>query len=143
MTHDQLVNRAGSWLHARCGFVIKDYHSFAAEFPDALGFRKNTSILVECKVSRNDFRQDQKKERRHVTKCLGTYRYYMTPAGLLKPEEVPEGWGLLVVRGRSVLELKRAPKHEEPEVKVAEYAILYSLLRRAELRGYVAALQSR
>jgi hypothetical protein len=32
------------------------------------------------------------------TEGLGAYRFYLAPSGLLDPEELPEGWGLLELR---------------------------------------------
>ena len=41
----------------------------------------------------------------------GQIRYYMVPAGLVRVEEVQEGWGLVEVRGRTVKVLLE-PKYE-------------------------------
>ncbi len=71
------------------------------ELPDAIGWKRGWSILVECKVSRGDFLRDKHKVARQRV-GMGQSRYFMTPKGLLKPEELPPGWGLLEVCGRVV-----------------------------------------
>lgn len=84
------------------------------EIPDAIGWlRSGVSLLVECKASRGDFLSDAVKPSRRSAKSaglavpepvvkgprktegLGAYRFYFAPSGLLAPEELPEGWGLL------------------------------------------------
>ncbi len=100
MTHDDLVKRARRWLTstARCRFVLTEMRSvYAYEEPDAIGWRGTVSIVIECKTSRSDFMADKKKGAAKASKRLGAFRLYMTPPGLLKPEETPEGWGLLEV----------------------------------------------
>jgi hypothetical protein len=65
------------------------------EEPDAIGWGAcSRSILVECKASRADFFADKKKNRAGV----GLEKWYMTPRGLVKPCEVPDGWGLVEYR---------------------------------------------
>jgi len=73
------------------------------ECPDAIGFRagwNDGSVLVECKVSRSDFLADKSKPHRQPGCGMGTWRYYMAPAGLLKVSDLPERWGLLEVNAR-------------------------------------------
>lgn len=108
MTHHELVCRACRWLKSR-GCVVRCWrrNTNCHEQPDALGFRRNGwSYLVECKVSRSDFFADRGKSHRLIG--VGSLRYYLTPAGLVRPEELPPGWGLLEVRGRSVVTVKIA-----------------------------------
>lgn len=105
MKHSDLVKRAASWLRntANCGVVLSELATHAGQEPDAIGFRTEGSFLIECKTSRSDFRRDQKKDwMRAEDLSVGTWRYYMTPPGLLKPSELPAKWGLLEVHGRSV-----------------------------------------
>ena len=59
----------------------------------------------------------------------------MAPIGLLRPEEMPEGWGLLQVRNRKV-EVTRA---SEKDLRTAlgfryEMNLLLASLRRVEVR---------
>ncbi len=92
------------------------------EIPDAIGWlRSGVSLLIECKASRGDFLSDAVKPSRRSgkvgvpgspaptapepeikpprkTEGLGAYRFYLAPSGLLAPDEIPEGWGLLELR---------------------------------------------
>ncbi|EKF7417516.1 TPA: hypothetical protein MXR76_002063 [Pseudomonas aeruginosa] len=81
--------------------------------PDAIGFRAVTAetetVLVEVKVSRGDFLADARKPHRAVGNGVGLFRYYMCPAGLISPDEVPERWGLLWVDQRGRIEPKLGP----------------------------------
>lgn len=115
MTHAELVDRAVRWLKGakRCRVVWTQATILTSEQPDAIGWvTGGWSILVECKASRADFFRDQNKwHRRGVG--MGNRRWYLTPAGLVKPEEVPEGWGLLECGPRGVRIVKEAPRRDE------------------------------
>ena len=106
MTHDELCDRAVRWLSKtrRCRIVLREVVSYAVEIPDAIGWRASTgwSYLVECKVSRADFLRDAKKYGRNPHWSIGQFRYYMTPLGLLRAGDLPDGWGLLEVHGNGV-----------------------------------------
>ncbi len=107
MKHKELVDRAERWLRNsfNCGVVLTELVAYttSGETPDAIGWVWNKSILVECKTSRSDFFADQKKRsRRPGFQALGYWRFYLTPPGLIKAEEVPEGWGLYEIHGRTI-----------------------------------------
>jgi hypothetical protein len=120
----------------------------SGEFPDVLCYQKDKTVLYEIKVSRSDFLADQKKECRTKWKNrngyffqiggkqelywqvlapdimfiekphLGKYRYYVCPSGLIKPEEVPNGWGLYWYKNGKFYQKKESFKfvrniHEE------------------------------
>jgi hypothetical protein len=117
MTHAELVARAEAWLrnHMRCRVVLCERSSAAGETPDAIGWRGSSySILVECKVSRSDFRADLQKPWRRYWAGMGCERYYMAPPGLLKPHEVPGGWGLLEVWPKTVRVARKAQNRVVP-----------------------------
>lgn len=113
MTHADLCALAVKWLKRQnsaggpgCHVAISECRSgWTGEIPDAIGFRaaghKQTdgSIVVECKTSRSDFLADRKKAHR-LEGGLGNWRYFMAPAGLIRADEVPLGWGLLEVNSR-------------------------------------------
>ena len=102
MTHDELVGHAKRWLKSiNCRALISELASAAEEEPDAIGWRSGVSILVECKASRSDFLADKKKKWRiKPSKGMGSWRFFMCEAGLIKPEELPEKWGLVYVIGK-------------------------------------------
>ena len=155
MTHAELVVLAERWLkNAGCGVVFAELKACvpSGEIADAVGWKDGgaTSMLIECKTSRSDFRADAKKAaRKPGTPALGRWRYYLTPRGLLKPEELPPRWGLLetdgarvyVVRGWSPKEGRKgrqAWKHVACEE--SERGLLYSALRRIYLRGLLPTI---
>lgn len=104
MTHDDIAEWCASRLN---GMGYK--HSFAnmtsashGEQPDVLGITSyGKSILVEVKVSRSDFRADFKKPWRKDGAGIGDVRVYLVPEGLVNVDEVPYGWQLWEIYGKS------------------------------------------
>lgn len=111
MNHRELCDVAVSWLKRSnahgCQVALSEIKSgWSGEVPDAIGFHsmgnvQDGSVVVEVKVSRSDFLADFKKPHRSGdTTGIGLYRYYMCTEGLIKPDELPERWGLLYVNSR-------------------------------------------
>lgn len=134
-SHRELVKRAGAWLRNRknCGVVMEELATQNNETPDALGFYgAGGSILVECKCSRADYLADKAKIFRRCEEMgMGDARYFATPKGLVKPDELPEGWGLLEVGEHKIREIKEATN--KPANKRAEVKMLMSAIRRLEI----------
>jgi len=131
MSHNELCARAAVWLAGtmRCGVVLTELATAAMEIPDAIGWRGAHSILVECKTSRADFRADRHKcSRRRHGGGLGRERWYFTESGLLKPEEIPDGWGLAELRKGRIYRVVHAPPAEVN--MMLETLFLVSALRR-------------
>lgn len=148
MTHADLVDQAERWLWRQgCGIVLKEFRTLGTlEIPDAIGWRTDASILIECKVSRSDFHADARKPfRADPARGIGDWRFYLTPPGLLAPEDLPDGWGLLEAKGSRVYrvhggwkgntEIWRRPNRGNRE---AEMWLMYSALRRLTLRGHLS-----
>ena len=147
MTHDELVRRAGRWLLQTCGcaFALTELtaNTSTGETPDAIGWKGGISILVECKVSRSDFLSDKKKTfRQRPEQGMGRHRYYMTTPGIIKPEDVPERWGLLYcydnIVKRVVAPVKGNSNYWPGLFEIsrqAEIDLLCSALRRVHIRG--------
>lgn len=134
MTHNALVRRMALWVqnNRRYPVVVNELATRVSETPDVLGFSGAASLLVECKVSRSDFLADREKLfRRHAEKGMGDLRYFAAPAGIIKPDDLPEHWGLLEVRERQVREIVEATL--QPASKKNEVALLVSVLRRLQL----------
>jgi hypothetical protein len=112
--HSTLVSRIGNWLPVTnkfsCVAVMMERGGYCGggESPDVFGVdAKGISYLIECKISRSDFLSDQKKPWRLLPESsLGKYRYYAAPAGLLDPDEMPAGWGLLEVTKTQIWTVK-------------------------------------
>jgi len=129
-THRDLVNKARKWLWTKgCAVVITEMVSAGGQEPDAIGFFPNYSILVECKASRADFLNDKKKYHQRLDKSMGDKRYYLTPKGLIHPDELPMYWGLLEPSGRG-LEVLRDAAWSFPKSSKAEISLLISAMRR-------------
>lgn len=127
--HSDLVAMAAAWLLKKYPVVITDMVSGARETPDAIGIRGYDSTLIECKASRADFLRDAAKPHRQGDAGMGCLRYYLTTLGMIKPAELPEGWGLLESNGRGRIRTVVQPERRKPDHR-EEGAILVSLIRR-------------
>ena len=139
MTHAQIVNLAVAWLRSyRCGVVLSEQACASGEMPDAIGWKgKCRSVVVECKVSRADFLADRGKPFRQNSEiALGCERFYMAPAGLIAPPELPAGWGLLECAGRKVEITVKPPRRSLRTAAGMEHEmnLLLASLRRVEIR---------
>jgi hypothetical protein len=139
-THKEGVRRIAAWLGGtkRMAVVMAERVTTAcSETPDAIAWgSRGESILVEVKVSRADFHADKAKSfRRYEEDGVGVHRYFAAPAGVLKPEDMPEGWGLLAIHQYQIRELV-APA-AKPANRVNEVAMLVSAIRRLELAATV------
>jgi hypothetical protein len=141
MTHAALVELAVQWLRRcyHCGIILSEQSCASGEQPDVIGWKKKCrSVLVECKLSRSDFLADREKPfRRDPSLGMGSERFYMTPSGLLRPEDLPAGWGLLEVRNRQVQVAVRCKPRSDlrsPEGLRNELNLLLASLARVELR---------
>jgi hypothetical protein len=138
MTHAQLVDRAVRWLRSyRCGVVLSEQACVSGEMPDALGWKQAChSVLVECKVTRADFLADRAKPfRTKPEKGVGSERFYLTPASLVKREELPAGWGLLEIRRGRIEMLHASAKNLRTATGFRyEMNLLLASLRRVEVR---------
>ena len=154
MTHTELTLRAEKWLcdTVGCGVVFRELVActLSGESPDALGFRHSTSVLVECKASMSDFYKDKQKRFRRIPETgMGRTRYFMCPPNLIKPEQLPEKWGLLWVYPKKVLKLVGPESAKFPGIDWnhdicfrSEMAMMYSAVRRLKLRGYLPEIYS-
>jgi hypothetical protein len=138
MTHAQLVEKAVNWLRScGCGVVLSEQACVSGEMPDAIGWRKAChSVLVECKVTRSDFLADRTKPFRvKPEKGVGSERFYLAPAGLLRREELLQGWGLLEIHsGRIEVTHPSAMNLRSAIGFRYEMTLLLASLRRVEIR---------
>ena len=142
-THKELVDRAFLYLKNTDNHtvVFRERKGSTLENPDAIGFNSGFSTLIECKTSRGDFLADSKKSfRSNSEQGMGFRRYYMAPAGLLNPKEMPEGWGLLEVHEKpkrkgwsgKVVQAKDSTDFYKRNLQ-AEVSYLVSAIRRIEI----------
>jgi hypothetical protein len=138
MTHALLVRKAVEWLRRyRCGVVLSEQACISGEMPDAIGWKRAChSVLVECKISRTDFLADRIKPFRQQPKLgVGSERFYLAPRGLIRLDELPQGWGLLEYHNRAVQMFKASRKNlRSDEGFRCEMNLLLASLRRVEIR---------
>ena len=138
MNHSQLVERAVRWLRQyRCGVVLSEQACVSGEMPDAIGWKRAChSVLVECKVTRADFLADRAKPfRTKPEQGVGSERFYLTPRGLVRCEELPDGWGLLELRYREIAMVQASSKNLRSATGFRyEMNLLLASLRRVEVR---------
>lgn len=152
-THQDLVELAHRWLlgAGRCEFAFAEVGvPNCPEMPDAIGYMGNAfTVLVECKTSRADFFADAKKPFRKMPSLgLGGFRYFLVPAGLVKPDELPAKWGLIYAypsgQTRGVVhpllmahDKRKAFLFGQDERNTgAELRLLLAALRRVHLKGF-------
>jgi hypothetical protein len=138
MTHAQLVSKAVSWLRRyRCGVILSEQACVSGEMPDAIGWKRAChSVLVECKVTRADFLADRAKPfRLKPEHGVGCERFYLVPAGLIRRDEMPTGWGLLELRQNKIETTQPSAKNLRTSVGFKyEMNLLLASLRRVEVR---------
>lgn len=136
MSHAACVGAAAEYMHRHANVVLPEFFTHNAELPDILAFDMRLSTVVECKVSRGDFLKDAKKSfRLNPNSGMGDYRYYCCPKDLIKPEELPFGWGLLYVYPSGAIRKQREATHFFKKDINAEYHALFYYARRAYYAG--------
>ena len=93
MTHADLVQQAINWLKGYgCGVILSEQSCASGEMPDAIGWKRAChSVLIECKISRADFRKS------NVTKeqlCLANWDPQYPPKtsfGAVDKAKCPKG----------------------------------------------------
>jgi len=141
MTHNEVVIRAVQWLRAQGYHAALAEPTCAYELPDAIGWTGyGKSAVIECKISRSDFKADLKKpvHRRPEDLTFGNHRWYMAPKGILKPEEIPKGHGLLEIRGSKVHVVLKAPA-QKGHAEAIERGILATTLGRVQREHFGTA----
>jgi hypothetical protein len=155
MTHSELVRIAYKYclLRLSCGVALRELKTTANEICDVIGFGNGThSVVIEVKVSRADFVADKMKGfRLNSAEGMGRNRYYCCPEGLIKKEELPEGWGLIYVNENKKAYMKWRPivdvvnQHGDNIRQVfphncnekAERNVMYSALRRLQITNHI------
>jgi len=133
MKHAQLVARAADWLRHRygCGIVLSEQYCATGEVPDVIAWKGHCkSVLVECKASRADFLADAGKPFRQKPEYgMGSQRFYMAPAGIIRADELPKHWGLLELCGREVRTAKKPvpaiPKSSGWPVECSDCGVMF------------------
>jgi hypothetical protein len=103
----------------------------ASEQADAIGWFPTHSIVIECKANRADYLGDKKKpHNRSIQGSMGDKRYFLAPPGVIKREELPEGYGLLEPYGRGITKVSDYTGFRKAKNHQAEITLLLSAIRR-------------
>jgi len=101
LTHSIVAIKATKFIKRLHGCFIGAVEfsgGWSGENVDGIAFNGYGSFLIEAKMSRSDFLADKKKQFRcNPSDGVGRYRYFACPEGLIKPEELPEKWGLIYI----------------------------------------------
>ena len=138
-THEALRKSAVKWLSTsqRCSVVLSELVSAAAETPDAVGWRFGSSILVECKVSRSDFRANKHKPSVRADRGAGRWRYFLCPEGLIQVSDLADSdYGLLWLGESGGIKIIKEATPREPHY-LSEVVMLTSALRRIKTREFL------
>lgn len=144
--HEALSAQGVKWFKRQgFGVIAADLAALGCrERADVIAFRSQCSAIMEAKASRADFLVDAKKPERKAG-GVGLYRFYICPPGVIKPDELPKGWGLLYGDGRQVIDVVRPKGNAWPGPNTqfeswaafqhqndmeAERSVLYSISRR-------------
>ena len=139
LSHSELIIRAERLLrnsfHCRSILTELVANTRSRETPDAIGWVRNYSILVECKASRADFRADQHKLSRSYIPGLGHWKIYLTEKGLLDGIDIPDGWGLYEVCNKTIrfnrgIKYCNTAQPPNESCRDSEVAMLVSALER-------------
>lgn len=136
LTHDECVLAATGYMQKRSDVVLPEFYTWNAELPDVIAFNRDGSTVIECKVSRGDFLRDKKKPfRMNPSSGMGDRRYYCCPKGLIKPEELPDTWGLLYIYPDGKVRKQRESTWNHKKNIDAEYHLLFYYARRSYYAG--------
>ena len=103
------------------------------ELTDVWATNRDKSCVIEVKTSHQDFLNDKKKFCRSDSAKekgyqMGNFRYYLCPEGIIKEEELPEGWGLLYWNGKKITKIKQSMEFQTN--KEYDYLALCSIFER-------------
>ena len=117
-------------------YVAVELCVYGAENTDVWGYScgDSSSAVIEVKTSHSDFLADKKKwwrskEAEDRGFQAGTRRWFLCPEGVIKPDELPEGWGLLYWDGKKIRHIV-APTITNRNTSRADLIMLTSILRR-------------
>jgi len=102
-----------------------DFAAFATWEKD-----KGRTLAFEVKRSRSDFKRElANPDKRKWAETQFGECYFVVPYGLVKPAEVPEGWGLLQAT-KTGTQLRNIVIPKQRRVEVGQ-TLMFSILRRA------------
>lgn len=132
LTHRELCVLGWRFLRSgrrRCTVAVVEPVTAAYCSPDAIGWGYRGDVhVVEAKRSRADFRADAHKPSRRADSTPGDYRWYVAPARMIQPAELPEGWGLAEVTVAADGSARIRVRVEAPQVEMTRTAQRQTML---------------
>lgn len=85
-----------------------------------------TRVACEIKASRGDFMKElDHPEKRKSAESLANERYFVTASGVVKHvDEIPDGWGWLVMQKNGLKRKKIAKHHDVPPLPMSTMAVI-------------------
>lgn len=138
MTHSDLVTIGARYLRYQnnCSIVIEEPASAYFVKPDVMGFQMYSSFMIEVKISRSDFLADKRKK--HAGDVIANRNYYLVPTGLIAPEDIKNGYGLIYAPNNRWQDLE-VVKECELQKEVNEWVhkrIFHGLLNKHNIKGH-------
>jgi hypothetical protein len=143
-------DKASKWGSGRLRALLRARHAapewaLFEELPDATGFDKRRTfdayamhtwpskgfrcVGYEIKTSRSDFKREiEDPTKRAPLEAVAHEVYFLTSPGLVKLDEVPEGWGLIEPRGDTLTVRKAATQRR---LEALPWKLVASIARRA------------
>lgn len=115
-----IINKLGG-----CSPVFKEPQNLTGYLPDIIGFTWLNSVVIECKTSLADFRNDSKKK----VKRAGNVFLFLSYTGIIPVDELSSTDGLLELDENGNVTQIVIPKFIETPNVLCETAILLSILR--------------
>lgn len=160
MTHSEVIDKVLNWLkkESACRFAFKELPGDSTygtgESPDVIAFHGAWTVMVEVKVSRQDFLKDAEKPfRANPAIGVGNYRLYACPEGLINIDDLPKGWGLIWITERGAVKLvhgkvKGGQKHLirrrfwfDSNLE-SERGLLFTAMSRVYYSGFIGVVNS-
>lgn len=112
--HKHLKRLALYWLKEKVADLVANEVEFANAYSvaDAVGLnlKRREVRVIEVKVTKSDFLRDKKLFGDKTSYFLHAhYSYIMCPTGVIQPDEVPYGYGLLWVDEYDKIEMVKKP----------------------------------
>jgi len=147
MTHTELcllgakyMKSKGITKYRKPKYVVVEIESVGIAQPDIYGFGTTLTQQIEVKVSRSDFLKDKKKRHKILGRDVGELRSYLCPENLIKPDELPEGWGLLYVNSENKIIEIIEPKKQN--ICSDEIHIICSIMRRVDIKSQIFSFKN-
>lgn len=126
----------------RYPLVLKEFVQAGRSNPDVIAFRDYICLMVECKRSYQDFKNDFKKGSHLQNRCCGNLKYYFFNTEELakkcKPE-VPETWGILFTDNLGQLCIGKDATFENgsPDERLILLSVIRRLMTKQQIEKYL------